>query len=285
MIRWPERAKAAIKKLFEPLQPIDVYVEDTNDEAFYRTLLNKVAQGKVNIARVYALGGRKAVIEAAGKHNHSQRRALFIIDGDLEWVRGLPPPQIIGLHQHEAYCIENLLLCEKALVQILSQEAVLAEDDAMQVLDLKKWINSIHNPLLELFSAFATVHEFAPEIKTVSQGVGKLCTTQKTKGHTMLDYSKVIRAKNKALEMVEKKAGKSLVMAYYHQTLARLNALKSPLNAVSGKDFLFPLLNFMLQSHGCRIKTKTLRMRMASSGDINRFSSLFEAIHSAALGH
>jgi hypothetical protein len=284
MLKWPERAKAAIKKLFEPLQPIDVYVEDTNDEAFYRTLLNKVSQDKVHIARVFALGCREAVIEAASRHDHNQRRALFIIDGDLEWVRGLPPPQIVGLHRHDAYCIENLLLCEKALVQILSQEAILTEDDAVRVLDLASWISYIQNPLLELFSAFATVHEFAPEVKTVSQGVGNLCTTHKTKGLTNLDIAKVRCATNKALAAAEAKTDKSNVMMVYHQTLARIKSHRFPLNAISGKDFLLPLLGFLLQSHGCRIKRKSLRMRMASTGDMNRFSSLYDAIHHAALG-
>jgi hypothetical protein len=132
MLKWPERAKAAIVKLFEPLQPIDVYVEDTNDEAFYKTLLNKVSQDKVHIARVFALGGRKAVEDAAKVHDFSKRRALFIIDGDLDWVRGLPAPQIVGIHRHNAYCIENLLFCKKAVVQILSQDAVVSEDEAYQ---------------------------------------------------------------------------------------------------------------------------------------------------------
>ena len=111
VFRWPKRARAAIRKLFEPLQPIDVYVEDTNDEVFYRALLNRVLDGRVHIARVFGLGGRQAVVEAAANHDHFERRALFIVDGDLEWVRGLPAPKIPYLHRHEAYCIENLLFC------------------------------------------------------------------------------------------------------------------------------------------------------------------------------
>jgi len=51
MIKWPERAKVSLRRLFEPLQDIDVYVEDENDEAFYKALLNKVAGDKFKIAR------------------------------------------------------------------------------------------------------------------------------------------------------------------------------------------------------------------------------------------
>ena len=283
MLKWPDRAKVAIRKLFEPLQSIDVYIEDSNDEAFYRTLLNKVSKGEVTIARVFALGGRQHVIDAAIAHDFSKRRALFLIDGDLEWVRGLPAPNVLGIHRLDAYCIENLLFCEKALAQILSQDAVLTEEEAIKKLKLQSWISSIQDPLLELFSAFAVCHEFTPEIKTVSLGVGKLCTQPK-KGPPSLDYAKVARATTKAIKSAETKADKKSVQKTYRQILARLKSLKFPLHAVSGKDFLIPLVDFLLQSYGCRIKRKSLRMRMANSGNIYRFSELHIALTQAALG-
>ena len=110
MLKWPERAKAAIRKLFEPLQDLDVYVEDANDEGFYRCLLNHATDGKVRVARVFALGGRNAVLSAAAAHDQRTRRAVFIVDGDLPWVKGESIPEVDGLHRHEAYCIENLLI-------------------------------------------------------------------------------------------------------------------------------------------------------------------------------
>lgn len=285
MLRWPERAKAAIKKLFEPLQDIDVYVEDTNDEAFYRTLLNKICKDEVTIARVFSLGGREAVVDAAKKHDHKKRRALFIIDGDLDWVLGVPPPNVIGLHQHGAYCIENLLVCEKALCEILSQEIVVTEDVAAELLKFSWWVNSIQQPLVELFSAFATARKFAPEEKTVAQGVGVLCTNQGTKVGTHLDVVKVSAALDKALAAAEGKVGKQKARAMYRRTLSRSNKLAFPLHCVSGKDFILPLLDFWLQKHGCRIKRKSLRMRLAMAGDIKRFTELNNAIASAAIGH
>lgn len=102
MIKWPERAIGAIRNLFEPLQDIDVYVEDTNDEAFYRALLN-AATNEITVKRVFALNGRKNVIDAATAYDQKTRPALFIIDGDLPWVKGEPSPKIVGLHCHDAY--------------------------------------------------------------------------------------------------------------------------------------------------------------------------------------
>lgn len=285
MLKWPDRARAAIRTLFEPLQDIDVYVEDANDEAFYRCLLNTATNGEVKIARVFSLGGKEAVINAAKVHDQTVRRALFIIDGDLSWVKGEPIPAIVGLHCHDAYCIENVILCEKALVLVLSQEVIVPEDQAIGLLAYDKWIQTIRTPLLELFSAFATVHDFDPTVSTVSQGVGVMCAKHRSSGKHELDPAKVRRARDKALKEAENAAGNAtVVMRKYSQLLHRLKALPSPLRAVSGKDFLLPLIDFHLQSFGCRIKRKSLRIRLASAGDIARFTPLANALKQTAKG-
>jgi hypothetical protein len=284
MIKWPARAKNAIKKLFEPLQDIDVYVEDTNDEAFYRCLLNSAANGEVKIARVFALGGRRAVIDAAAAHDHTQRRALFIVDGDMAWVKGENPPATIGLHCHDAYCIENLLLCERAIVTLLSQETAITEDKATTQLAYNNWIQSIEPHLIELFASFATSHTIAPSIQTVSQKVGNLCVKHRS-GVTELDPNKVSKAKIAALAAAKNVTDETTVTTMYDQLLGRIKSLSSPLHAVSGKDFLLPLLDFYLHSLDCHIKRKSLRIRLASAGELSRFSALSNALKQAARGY
>lgn len=282
MIKWPERAKAAIRKLFEPLQDIDVYVEDTNDEAFYRCLLEQATQGKVQIARVFSLGGRPAVVEAAKNHDQKSRRALFIIDGDLPWVGGTPPPNIVGLHQHDAYCVENLLLCEKAITTLLSQETGKTELAAKEELSFQQWLGAIRAPLSELFAAFATLHEFDPQIKTVSQGVGVMCIKRRANKVTELDAQKVKSAQDNAIRSAKAASSPAKASQKYDSILLRIRALPESLLAVSGKDFLLPLLDFHLQSFGCRIKRRSLRMRLASAGDPTRFARLAAALEATA---
>ena len=282
MLKWPERAKSALRKLFEPLQEIDVYVEDANDEAFYRCLLNSATNGTVKIARVFSLGGRPAVVNAAAAHDQKARRALFIIDGDLPWVQGKRVPAIVGLHCHDAYCIENLILCEKALVLILSQEAVVTEEEATVRLAYGKRVAAVEAPLVELFSAFATVNEVDPTFPTVAQRVGVMCTKHRPTGTTSLDVSKVRGARDKALKAAATAANSETVTATYRRTLARLRGMPKPLRAVSGKDFLIPLIDFHLQSLGCRIKRASLRVRLASAGDLSRYAPLSAALRQAA---
>lgn len=281
MLKWPERANAAIRKLFEPLQEFDVYVEDTNDEPFYRCLLNYIASEDVTIARVFGLGGRQAVLDFATSYNQKSRRALFIIDGDLAWVKGESLARVPGVHRHEAYCIENLLICERAISTILAQEIVVTESDATKLLNFQQWRSAIIAPLAELFAAFATVNDFDPTVATVSQRVGNVCETRQT---VSLDPAKVRVCRDRALKAAEAKANVQVVTTRYNTLVSRIMTMHDPSRAISGKDYLLPLLGFHLQSFHCRIKTKSLRMRLASAGDKGRFSELADALLSTARG-
>lgn len=282
MLRWPTRAKAAIRSLFRPLQDIEVYVEDENDEVFYRTLLQRVADPHIKIARVISLGNRDAVVAAAQAHDHSIRPALFIIDGDLDWVIGLPKPIEKGLHRHNAYCVENLLVCSYAITSLVVQDAVLSEEEAAKALNFSAWVNRVDQPLTDLFAAYATARKLHPQLKTVSTGVGVMCT-QRTKGAaSMLDDNKVGEHVAKTLAEVEKAAGKTKTRAVFGAARKRIRSLPFPLDAVSGKDFLLPLLNFHLQPIGSSPTRRSLRVRLAGMCADNRLADLKTSVELAA---
>lgn len=284
MIQWPKRALGAVRKLFEPLQDIDVFVEDANDEVFYTQLLKRVAGDRVRLARVFALGNRQAVVAKASAHDQDARPSVFLIDGDLEWVNGLPlPSEAPFLYRLDAYCIENLLLCDKAAAKVLMEEQVLTEDESHRRLDFQSWKASVQKPLVDLFSAFATLHQWDPSQPTVSIGVGSLCTTHKTNKVTTLSSKKVEQRRVETLYRAANATDETTVNKKYEDIRTRALALPTPLDIVSGKDFLLPLLGFLLQAHGCRIRSKVLRYRLALACDLERFSGMREAMERAVL--
>lgn len=281
MLKWPDRAKAAILKLFQPLQDIDVYVEDTNDEVFYRTILGRISGENLKIARVLGLGGRKAVIEAALSYTDTERRALFLIDGDLEWVRGVPFAGPRNLHRHPAYCVENLILCETAVTLLVSQDVVVLEDEAKLRINFNTWLSEISEPLISLFAAYATANEFCPEYKTVSCGVGTLCVTRR-KNSPKLARQKVITATRNALQAAADVVGQERTDLFYQETLTRIRKLPRPFDAISGKDFLLPLLHFHIQDIGCRPTKRAFRQRLATSCETKAFDHLRGALNLVA---
>ena len=222
------------------------------------------------------------MITAAQTYN-GPNRALFIIDGDLEWVRGAPAPAARNLHRHSAYCIENLLICKQAIIALLVQDIVLSDDDAEKFLKFSDWVKSLEAPLTNLFAAYAIAQELHPQLKTVSTGVGVMCTQRKKGKSSVLDPAKVEMNLQKLLAAVEETAGKENTQKRFKEIRKRIESLAFPLDAVSGKDFLLPLLMFQLQSFGSHISRRSIRVRLAGMCHEARLADLRNAVRKAAL--
>lgn len=172
-----------------------------------------------------------------------------------------------------------MILCEKALTLILSQEAAITEAEATTLLAYNSWTQSIQIPLLELFAAFATADLAVPKVPTVSQGVHQMCVNKK------IELTKVCLARDDALRAAESTAGKDMTIETYRRIFTRLQSLPCPLYAISGKDFLIPLMEYHLKTLGFQIKRKSLRMRLVSIGDMDRFKPLAIILRHAAIGY
>lgn len=284
MINWPQKSFKALVKLFEPLQDIDVYVEDAQDEIFYTHLLTRVAGSEIRIARVFSppeKGGRSTVIAAAKIHDHSKRRALFLIDGDLDFTRGDPPPMgIRGLYRLDAYCIENYLFCARAATNILLEEAMLSEEEAEKKLDFANWYGQIQTPLIRLFSAFSLINAVLPSYATVSIGVGVYC--QQVGKSTMLSEAKVNSAVEVISALVADHITAPIAAKRFEGIQDRAIGLPNTVAVVSGKDFLLPLLAFRLSSLGCKVSKDRLRFKLALKCDITRLAPLLGEMSAVA---
>jgi hypothetical protein len=280
-----QRAKQAIAGLFAPLQDIDVYVEDHNDEPFYSELLRRIATKGFRVVRVFAVGNRNTVIDRGKAHNHGQRRALFLIDGDFEWVLDRPAPTVRALHRLDAYCIENLIATEAALIQIVMEDRAVDEDEARRCLGFSTWLNSISKPLLDLFVVFAVVHELDPTKATVSRGIGEILVQSRKHHPPVVDAGKVATVTQSLLSDLIMKCGQAKVDEVTTTVLSRINGLARPLDVVSGKDYIIPLLEFHLREcAGTKCGRRSLRFRMARHASLTRFAELTRALDAAARG-
>src|SRR4030043_246008 len=87
--RFPDRALMSRGVLYRPLQDIEIYVEDQDSEVFYSELLARLVYSEVRLNKVFALRGKQRVLEECRRFT-GPARAIFIIDGDLAWVAGIP---------------------------------------------------------------------------------------------------------------------------------------------------------------------------------------------------
>ena len=181
--QFPERALQSKAVLYRPLQDIDVFVEDESGEVFYTELLNRLVGDTIKIETVIPLRGRENVVQKAESYSGS-RLALFLIDGDLPWVAGLPLPSYPHLYIHPCYCIENYLFCEKAMIEIIVENrGDLTTDTARELLDWDSLSKQLLGHLVPLFVEFAVAFRLCPEIETVSRG-DRVCPEQISKRYS-----------------------------------------------------------------------------------------------------
>jgi hypothetical protein len=281
LLKWPEKAINAIQKLFEELQDIDVYIEDIGLESLYAELIKRIASKNVRLARVFAVGGRLEVIERARHHDFSLRCALFIVDGDFEWVRGEDPPSIDGVYRLDAYCIENLLITKSAAIRILMECTESDTQSAEQNLRFDEWTAEV-SLLVKLFEIWAVVNKIVPTVATVSQGVGKVldntakvAKVEKSKVYGLIEEARIIldEAENSSLESLRQ------------DVQERISNIERKLDVISGKHFLLPLLRFHLNVHSKAVPSNSqLRFRLAMNPCSSRFRDLAEAIEKASRG-
>lgn len=276
--QWPAKSVGALAALFRPLQDLDIYVEDERSEAFYSELVRRAAPANIRIKRVFPMNGRSNVLTAASQHDFTKHNALFLIDGDFEWVRGESPPTIPGVYRLEMYCVENLLICEHAVTQLLMECEACSEADAKMALGFVDWCTGA-SPLIELFIVWAVLNKVKPERATTSIGVQKFLAG---KPSVRLDDVKVSKEVADAVAFLSKHLDG---LPLYKTTKRRVKALPQPLDVVSGKDFMLPMLDLHLRGKTKeKCSRKSLKFRLARCISLNRLSGLQGAILKAAKG-
>lgn len=254
--RWPSSAVRAIVHLFRDVQTLDVYVEDENDEIFYRELLRRALPGGATIERVFGLGNRAKVIEAAKAYS-SDRQAVFIIDGDLQWVRG-ESVELPRLLVWDAYCVENIVATKEAGERILKEERPCSDDEAERLLAFDEWEAEMVTAFAPLFAVFALRATMSSPPATVSEGYRKYL------GSNGPSKEKIRLRISELSEEMSQRMGSSKVdldLASINQHISRLEV---PSRVISGKDFLLPLLCMKIKTlSDCRAPVRALRHRMA----------------------
>lgn len=280
---WSSAASESIGLFYRKLQPIEIYVEDSNSEAFYFELLNRLINGDKKIKKIIPLHGRRHVVRHCENYQH-KTPALFLIDGDLDLFFGNREQGKINLFQHKAYCIENYLFCFEAARELvvdasgtILREAALTEQE---------W-NTVLNPLAQLkklFITFAAARSAYPELKTVSHGFASIITQKGRKQPPAIDDKKIEKLDQEITRICIDKIG-SQAWSNIRQNIENNSIGIPPIDGVSGKDFLLPLLDHFIRSKGCgNISTNSLMFKLAKYCSLNRLQELQKALNDVISG-
>lgn len=245
MISYSSRSAKAIGFLKRAYNDIEVYVEDSSSHVMWLRIIQNILP-KLNIRSVNPLRGRDSIVEACRiDQDEDGRRRIYIIDGDFDHVRGVRKPRLKRLYRIRAYCIENVLLKKKSILDIAMDASGVADQQELeQRLDIDARLFGHEGVLRDLFYTYAASNACCPSVKTVGLVVNGMLGT--FAGAPGLDPRKVrsriasvivsVRAQGRARAFVEER----------HKVRARGSEL--PLDQViSGKDYLLPVVWLLLR--------------------------------------
>ena len=110
MIHWSLNASKAIALFFRYKNEVDIYYEDSNDEEFYKELLQRLFHGDLRVGKLISLGNKSNVINAcASDQTDKTRKRIYIVDADLNLITKDNPIHLKHLHIHYRTLLLNTL--------------------------------------------------------------------------------------------------------------------------------------------------------------------------------
>lgn len=234
---YPAGIAPALGHMHSASNEIQIFVEDTANRNLWRNIIKKFLPEGIGFSDPIPLGGRDKVIEECKKDQADDgRKKLYIIDADLDLLKGRRKPNLKHLYRLRAYCIENYLLQEDALVkvaQVLNPD--ISEHDARNTLAFSDWKQRNAEPFRKLFIGYATVHTIDDQHQTVGYWIGHLALPSPSDDELCPAKSRV-RVRG-LLRLIRANFSNETVRGIYSDILER-SANLDYCTYVSGKDCL-----------------------------------------------
>ena len=271
MVRYSTNAARALAFLKRFYNDIDIYIEDVTCHNMVLIVLKGILGHDVRLTSVNQLGGKEEVVKACKLDQQDDgRKKLYIVDGDLDLLAGRRKPKLKHLYRLRAYCFENLIITERAAIEIASEaEPNTPPAQLAQRLGYPNWITVTTKSLLSLFILYGIARKLAPELMTVGFNVHSLCT--QTAGSPVLSGAK-IRARMRSVfrQMLGRSDQRAINIARL-EIETRANGYNPSDYIISGKDYLLPLLRAKLGAEvRLRGNVDELKVRLARHYDVAR---------------
>ena len=244
--RYPPRAASALGYLKQHYNDVDIYVEDTTCSNMWLALIRPLMPDGRTLTSVNQMGGREAVIAACkASQADTGRRKLFIIDGDFDFLLGLPKPELRHLYRIRAYCIENILICEETARRVGSVSSpTLPEADIHALVDFAGWESGLREALERLFVIYAVARSLDSSVATVGRSVTSL---YEASSHGATIRVSAVRKRAFGIYRVLLKCVQATEIRQFLDVVDD-RARNLPLaQIVSGKDYILPLFHLRLR--------------------------------------
>lgn len=286
MVRYSANAARALAYLKRFYNDIEIFIEDITSHNKALFVFKRVLGERVKLTSVNQLGGRAHVLNACKLDQQDDgRKKIYIIDADFDLLTGRRKPKLKYLYRLRAYCVENLLISNCAIVELASEIESNTPPDQLDLrLKHRSWLSENSESLKSLFVAYGVSAKLELNIPSISFNVHRLCV-RTTGGAEILSASKIRSRMRSFCRQCIAVIGLPAFRAERARIAGRVTGFPNPDHMISGKDYLLPLLQARLRSE---IKftggIDELRVRLARHYEVGQEPFLARRLRSVAGG-
>lgn len=282
---FSQKALKAFVYLLRSYNDIDIFVEDTTIRRVYEILFKRLLPKEISLRRIFQLPGREAVISECKDYlNKDRRKTLFIIDGDFNILLSTEDfSSYTNLYQLKVYCVENLLVSKKGLIEVASDCLPNTKfSDVESIIDYDNFISELSTRLAPLIVIYYVAHLLDDEIETVGRHVNNFF--KEGPNEISLDEDKI---KHRIEEIKNKLYGKYSVERVQEEIdkISRILPTDSNeiIKLICGRRYLIPLAYHHLHyKANYSSNHNQLKTRLARYCDLNIDPGLQSALIKAS---
>jgi len=281
MLEYTDESKRLVSTFLAYRNDIDIYTEDEEkDKEFYKVLFSRLIKPEIKINDVTPLGCKDKVIERCKNEPKTERKKLFIIDGDIALVNG-SNVELENLFVLDRYCIENFLIDKESTCNFVYLNCgTKSKEELTADIEYENWLNQYSESLIQLFIHFAIMNFYG----------GKFTLYNANKYHSKSGdrYIFDIALVNQDIdsikaEIIDKYGEDNYVNKFEELNAKWTNNIENLLTIVSGKDYLIPILLIKTQQFKSSKSLPSLeevKINLVHHFDTNNLRQLKEAIES-----
>lgn len=281
MLRYSDEQRRLLSTFFAYRNDVDIYTEDEEkDKEFYKALFSRLITPEIRINDVTPLGCKEKVIERCINEPRSERKKIFIVDGDIALING-NKIEIENLYVLDKYCIENFLIdkdstCNFVYLNCGTKSKEQIEND----LEFENWLSQYAESLIQLFIHFAIVNHFGGKFTLFNANKYH----KKIEGSFAFDNSLVLQdievLRN---DIIVNYGEENYILKLEELNNVWANNIENLLTIVSGKDYLIPILlikTLQYKSSRSLPSLEEIKINLVQFFDITKLNRLKELIES-----
>lgn len=275
-LTYSDEALITKHKFVKFMNNINFFIEDTDKEYEYETILKKIFGEVVSFNRIFPCGGKKGVIKAFYEYgtednDNTKVKNFYIVDGDYDFIIN-SNEMIISDHfiYLEYYNIENYLLDIEKVKSFVKGYLQCLDQEIDSYLNFGDWEEKMISEAIPLFSLYIFIQLNFPHIKNVSNSSFKYLDNEtgfKKQGSNI--YDEIIE------EIISLNPANESKLEEHDKIYFKL-IQNFPQKTICGKFILDSLLSFMNSSEKMsrNVKKEDLRWYLINNINIEKFEFL-----------